>query len=62
MDNEYISVSQFVKLAGVSPQYVYQQFNKSLKPFQQVVKGKKLVNINALSLFKTVYIGSCKWK
>lgn len=52
MDNQFIPVKEFSKRAGVTPQAVYKQLNNQLKDSLKVENGKKLININALSLFK----------
>lgn len=59
MDHQYISVAEFAKRAAVTPAYIYKllksdstELTNRLQPFQQVVDGKKLIHINALSLFE----------
>ncbi len=54
MDNGYISVKEFSKLAGVTTAYIYKLLKNDsteLTKFQQTVDGKKLIHINALSIF-----------
>lgn len=52
MDNkEYITVAEFANRAKISKQRVYQLLNKRLKPFVQVVDGKKMLNIKGLEDF-----------
>ena len=46
---EYISVSQYAKIKGISPQAVYKKLNNELKPFVKLVNRKKSINIAALS-------------
>lgn len=48
---EYISIKEFAERAGVSTQAIYQRIAKDLKPYLQVVNGKKALNIEALRLF-----------
>lgn len=49
MDNkEYLTIKEFGKLAGVTPQSIYQRLETTLQPYLKVVKGKKYVNIKAL--------------
>lgn len=52
MNDEYISISEFAKRAGVSRQAIQQRLDTSLSRFIKVVQGKKLLHINGLSLFK----------
>jgi len=56
MDNKYISIKEFAAAAGVTPQYIYKKLNNQLnnqfKGSLIIENGKKLININALSLFK----------
>ena len=49
MDREYLSVSEFAALEGISKQRVYQRLNNNLKEFVKVVEGKKVISIKALS-------------
>lgn len=50
-NNEYITVAEFANRAKISKQRVYQLLNKRLKPFVQVVDGKKMLDIKALENF-----------
>ena len=43
-NNEYLSVSQYAEIKGVSKQAVYKQLNNKLKPFLIVVDGKKYID------------------
>jgi len=52
MDKDFIPVKEFAKLAGITRQAVYKQLNNQLKESLKVENGIKLININALSLFK----------
>lgn len=45
---EYISVSEYAKIKGVSKQAVYKQLNNKLKPFVEMVDGKKCLKIKVL--------------
>lgn len=49
----YISVSEFAKRAGVSVQAIYKRLNGSLKPFLNDVEGEKRLNIKGLELFNS---------
>lgn len=51
MKDEYISISEFAKRAGVSRPTIYSKLDNELSNFCKVVKGKKVINIAALSLF-----------
>ena len=51
MKEEYISISEFAKRAGVSRQAIQQRLDTSLSRFVKVAQGKKLLHINGLSLF-----------
>lgn len=51
MKDEYISISEFAKRAGVSRPTIYSKLESELSSFCKVVKGKKVINIAALSLF-----------
>ena len=49
---EYISVSEFAKRAGVSRQLVYKRIDNELTEFCKLVDNKKMLNIRALELFQ----------
>lgn len=49
---EYISVSEFAKRAGVSRQLVYRRIDNELTEFCKLVDSKKMLNIRALELFQ----------
>lgn len=53
MKDEYISIPEFAKRAGVSHQAIYKRMDKDLQPWLQVADGKKSLNIRALSLFES---------
>lgn len=50
--SEYISIKEFASRAGITPQAVYKQLDNKLKPYCQVVDGKKTLQIKALELFE----------
>ncbi len=50
-NEEYITISEFAKRAGVSHQALYKRLDKDLQPWLQVASGKKMLNIKALELF-----------
>lgn len=52
MKDEYISVSEFARRAGVSRQAIQQRLNTSLRGYVKIEQGKKLLNIKGLELFK----------
>jgi len=53
MQKEYLTVSQFAKKVGVSPQYVYKQLNEGkLSEFVEIVDGKKRIRSDALEVFQ----------
>lgn len=47
--NELLSIPEFAEAAGVSKQAVYKGLNNRLKPFVQLVDGKKMLSNKALS-------------
>lgn len=46
--NEYLTIPEFAKLAGVSHQAIYKQLHNKLQPYLQIVDGKKLLDKKAL--------------
>lgn len=52
MKEEYISISEFAKRAGVSVQAVYKRLDKDIQPWLKELNGKKVLNIKALEVFK----------
>lgn len=46
--NELLTVQQFADAAGISKQAVYKALNNKLKPFVQLVDGKKMIQRKAL--------------
>lgn len=54
MKDEYISVSEFARRAGVSRQAIQQRLDTSLRNFVKLAQGKKLLNIKGLELFDGV--------
>lgn len=51
MKEEYISISEFAKRAGVSRQAVYKRIVNDLQAWTRVDNGKKTLNIKALQFF-----------
>lgn len=49
--DDYISISEFAKKAGVTRQAVCLRLDKDLQSFVKLDNGKKLIQINALGLF-----------
>lgn len=52
MKDEYISISEFARKAGVSRQAIQQRIGTSLRDFVKDTQGKKLLNSKGLELFK----------
>ncbi len=49
---DYITIAEFARRAGVSKQAVYQRLNNvDLTSYVKLENGKKVINIEALSLF-----------
>ena len=53
MDEEksYITVKEFAKRAGVTTQRIYQMLGKDLQEYYTIIKGVKMIDEAALSLF-----------
>lgn len=51
MKDEYISISEFARRAGVSRQSVYKRIDNDLSGFCKVDKGKKVINTKGLGMF-----------
>lgn len=49
MNDGLLTVQQFADAAGISKQAVYKKLNNQLKPFVQLVDGKKMLQNKALS-------------
>ena len=49
--DEYISIAEFAKRAGLTPQGVYKQLNNRLSTYVKVHNGKKRISIKALEIF-----------
>lgn len=52
MKDEYISISEFARRAGVSRQAIQQRLDTSLRDFVKDTQGKKLLNSKGLELFR----------
>lgn len=50
--SEYISIKEFARRAGITPQAVYKQLDNKLKDHCKVVDGKKTLHTKALELFE----------
>lgn len=48
---ELLTIKEFAERAGITTQAIYQRIAKDLKPYLQVVNGKKMLNVEALQLF-----------
>jgi transcriptional regulator with XRE-family HTH domain len=46
--NELLTIQEFADAAGVSKQAIYKRLNNQLKPFVQLVDGKKMLSNKAL--------------
>lgn len=51
MKNEYISISEFAKRAGVSRQAIYKRLDNELSTYCQLVDNRKVLNIKGLEMF-----------
>jgi predicted RNase H-like nuclease (RuvC/YqgF family) len=69
MDKQYLSISEFAEIKGITPQAVYKQLNNKLKDFLIEVESKKYIKIEALSeselkevdkLFNNEFNNSCQ--
>ena len=49
--SEYISISEFANIAGVSRQTVYLRLDKDLQEFVKFDRGKKKISVKALEFF-----------
>lgn len=49
MKDEYISVSEFARRAGVTKQSVYQRIQGRLKKYVKDLNGQKVIHIKALN-------------
>ena len=49
--NEYLTVQEFAKAAGVSKQAIYKQMNSRLAPYVQTIKGQRKIAAAALQEF-----------
>lgn len=49
--NDYLTIAEFAKLAGVSRQTVYNRIDKDLSSFVKVFDNRKRIHKTALSLF-----------
>lgn len=53
--DEYISIAEFARRAGVTPQAVYKQLNNQvdnqLTTYVKIMNGKKRLHVNALKIF-----------
>lgn len=50
---EFVSIKEFSKRAGISPQAVYKQLENKLQGYWKEVDGKKVLSLKALELFKS---------
>ncbi|MBR6878415.1 MAG: hypothetical protein IKM95_03400, partial [Bacteroidales bacterium] len=48
---EYLSIAEFAKRVGLTPQGVYKQLNNRLSTYVKVHNGKKRISTKALELF-----------
>ena len=49
MEKEYLSVSEYSKIKGVSYQATYKKLNGTLKPYVEVVNGRKMLKKSILN-------------
>lgn len=52
MSNEYISVSEFAKRAGLSKQAIYKRLSTDLTTYVKIVDGRKMLKSSALEHIK----------
>lgn len=55
---EYVTISKFAEIAGVTPQAVYRRLKTDLAPYSKEENGIKLVNTDALELFTAKQLAS----
>ena len=48
MENEYLTISEYSKIMGVSYQATYKKLNGTLKPYVEVVNGRKVLKKSIL--------------
>lgn len=53
MKNEYISVSEFARRAGVSKQAIYKRLSTDLSTYIKMIDGRKMLKSSALEHFKS---------
>lgn len=51
MKDEYLTIAEFAKRAGVTRQTVYNRLDKDLKFYTKTIENKKCLDIKALKLF-----------
>lgn len=56
MQDEYISIGEFAKRAGVNRSYIYKVLGEKLSPYLQEVDGKKKLNVKGLELFNVYQV------
>ena len=49
MENEYLTISEYSKIMGVSYQATYKKLNGTLKPYVEVVNGRKVLKKSILN-------------
>lgn len=54
MSDQYLTVQEFAKAAGVSKQTIYKQMNSRLAPYVQTIKGQRKIAAAALQEFYSV--------
>lgn len=54
MSDEYLTVQEFAKAAGVSKQTIYKQMNSRLAPYVQMIRGQRKIAAAALHEFYDV--------
>lgn len=47
-DKKYLTVAEFAKIKGISKQSVYNSLYLELKPFVEIINGRKMLHISAL--------------
>lgn len=50
--DDFISIADFARAAGVSPQSIYPRLDKDLKEYCQLINGRKSLHRDALKLYE----------
>lgn len=50
--DDFLSIAEFARAAGVSPQAIYPKLDKDLKEYCQLIDGRKSLHRDALKLYE----------